>query len=87
MTPSQMIIIYGALLSYLQGNRKNTETLWICHCAEVLCKSFTWGFTVKEMLMLHFILFFNSFSCSERFVGFCLGLFFFDFMKVLVAIH
>lgn len=43
MTPSQMVIIYGVLLSYLQGNRKNIEALWICHHVEMLCKSVTFG--------------------------------------------
>jgi len=43
MTPSQMIIIYGALLSYLQGNRKNIEAPWICHHVEMLCKSVAFG--------------------------------------------
>lgn len=43
MTPPQMIIIYGVLLSYLQGNRKNIEALWICHYVEMLCKSVAFG--------------------------------------------
>jgi len=49
MTPSQMIIIYGALLSYLQGNRKNIEALLIglrCYVSLLLLVC-----TVNEMLI------------------------------------